>query len=124
MHEWYQKNYFKVNADKCCLFLGPYFNKEITIAIAIAIANTARSNSEEVLRVVIESGATFANHIENLCGRQIKAPCIDESSQLLDFRKVPLSYENIFLFFLFILIKFNYCPLIRMCNKRKPKLQP
>ena len=95
MHEWYQKNYFKVNADKCCLLLGPYFNKEITIANC----NTARSNSEEVLRVVIESGATFAKHIENLCGRQIKAPCIDESSQLLDFRKLPLSYENIFLFF-------------------------
>ena len=120
MHEWYQKNYFKVNADKSCLFLGPYFNKEITIANC----NTARSNSEEVLGVVIESEATFAKHIENICGRQIKIPCIDESSQRLDFRKVPLSYENIFLFFLFIFIKFNYCPLVRMCNRRKPKLQP
>ena len=48
--------------------MGPYFNKEITIANC----NTARSNSQEVLRVVIESGATFAKHIENLCGRQIK----------------------------------------------------
>ena len=95
MLEWYQKIYFKINADKCRLVLGPYFNKEITIANY----NKARSNSEEVLGVVIETEATFAKYIENLCGRQIKTPCIDESSQLHDLRKVPLGSENIFLFF-------------------------
>ena len=77
--------------------LGPYFNKEITIANY----NKARSNSEEVLGVVIETEATFAKYIENLCGRQIKTPCIDESSQLHDLRKVPLGSENIFLFFFY-----------------------
>ena len=60
-----KENYFKVNADKCHLFLSPFYNKEITIANY----NIASSNSEELLRVVIDSEVTFAKHIENLCRR-------------------------------------------------------
>ena len=42
-----------------------------------------------------------------------------EISRLHDLRKVPLGYENIFpFFFLFIFIKFNYCPLLRVRNRR------
>ena len=65
--EWYQENYFKANADKCHLFLSPFSNKEMTIANY----KIASSNSEELLRVVIDSEVTFAKHIENL-GKLIK----------------------------------------------------
>ena len=54
---------------------------------AIANYKIASGNSEELLAVVIDSEVTFAKHIENL-----------ESSQIYDFRKAPLSYENICFF--------------------------
>ena len=61
--KWYQENYFKANADKCNLFLSPFSNKEMNLANY----EIASSNSEELLRVVIDSEVTFAKHIENLC---------------------------------------------------------
>ena len=61
--EWYQENYFKANVDKCNLFFSPFSNKEMTLANY----KIARSNSEELLGVVIDSEVTFAKHIENLC---------------------------------------------------------
>ena len=60
--EWYQKNYFKASADKCDLFLSPFSNKQITIANY----NIASSNSEELLKLVIDSETTPAKHTENL----------------------------------------------------------
>ena len=53
--EWYQENYFKANADQCHLFLSPFSNKDMTIFNY----NIASSNSEELLREVIDSD-TFA----------------------------------------------------------------
>ena len=60
--EWYQeKNYFKVNADKCYLFLSPFSNKEITIANY----NIASNNSKELFVVAIDSEVKLSKHIEN-----------------------------------------------------------
>ena len=62
--EWYQRNCFKANADKCHLFLTPFSNKEMTIVNC----NIANSNSEELLGLSIDREVTFAKHIENSDG--------------------------------------------------------
>ena len=54
--EWYQENNFKANADKCHLFMSPFFNNKMTIA---NYKITSR-NSEELLGEVTDSEATFA----------------------------------------------------------------
>ena len=54
--------YVRASADKCHLFLTPFYNKEMTIDNY----NIASSNSEELLGVVIDSEVTFTKHIENL----------------------------------------------------------
>ena len=54
--------YARASADKCHLFLTPFYNKEMTIDNY----NIASSNSEELLGVVIDSEVTFTKHIENL----------------------------------------------------------
>ena len=72
--------------------MNPSFNKEITISNY----NITKSNSEELLGVVIDSEVTFVKHIKNLCRKKNQTPCIGESSQVYDFRKAPLRYENIF----------------------------
>ena len=63
MFEWYQESYFKMNADKFHSFWSPFSNKEMTIANY----NTASSNYQKLLALVIDSEVTFTKHIENLC---------------------------------------------------------
>ena len=52
-----------MNADKFHLFWSPFSNKEM----AIANYNTASSNYQKLLGLVIDSEVTFTKHIENLC---------------------------------------------------------
>ena len=66
--------------------------------MTIANYNIASSNPEELLGVVIDSEVSVAKHIENPDGRLIKNPCTGKSAQLFDFKKAPLSYENICFF--------------------------
>ena len=54
--------YVRTNADKCHLFLSPFYNKEMTIHNY----NIASSYSEELLGIVIDSEVTFTKHIEKL----------------------------------------------------------
>ena len=55
MFDWYEGNFFKVDADKCHLFLSPFSVKEINIAIC----NIASNNSEELMRIVTDNGVVL-----------------------------------------------------------------
>ena len=89
MFEWYQKIYFKANADKFYLFLSSFSNYEMTIANC----NIASSNFKELLEVVIDNEVTIAKHIENLCWNINQKFHAQLHSQPYDLRKAPLSYE-------------------------------
>ena len=108
--EWYQENYFKANADKCYLFLSPFSNEEMTIANY----KIASSDSEELLGVVIDSEATFAKHIENLCRKtNQKLHALARVANFMTLEKRRLVMKT------FVFSQFNYCPLVWMCHNRK-----
>ena len=108
--EWYQENYFKANADKCYLFLSPFSNEEMTIANY----KIASSDSEELLGVVIDSEATFAKHIENLCRKtNQKLHALARVANFVTLEKCGLVMKT------FVFSQFNYCPLVWMCHNRK-----
>ena len=118
--EWYQENcfktnahkcnYFKTNAVKCHSFLSPFSNKETTITNY----KVASSNSEELLGVVIDSEATFAKHIENLCRKTYKKlHALVRVVNFMTLEKHRLVMKT------FAFSQFNYCPLAWMCHSRK-----
>ena len=110
MFEWYQENYFKANTDICHLFMSLFSNNEMTIPNY----NISRSNSEKLLGEDIDSVATFAKHIENLCRKtNQKLHILMRVASFMTLKKRRLVMKTL------VFSQFNYCPFVWMCRSRK-----
>ena len=79
--------------------------------MTLANYKVASSNSEKLLGVVINSEATFAKHIENLCrktNQKLHALASEANFMTLEKRLKT-----------FVFSQFNYCPLVWMCHSKK-----
>ena len=103
-------NSFKANASKChYFFLSPYQHTSININGCVIKS----SNSEKLLRITIDSYFTFEEHINMLCRKASqKLRALSRISQYL------LQHKKRILFKTFIMLQFNYCPLVWMCHSR------
>ena len=92
----------KTTADKCHLSMRPFSNNKMTITNY----NITSSNSEELIGEVIDSEATFAKHIENLCRKTTqKSHVLVRVANFLTLEKRRLAMKT-------FSPQFNYFPLV------------
>ena len=101
-------NYLKVNPDKSHLLPSDKEDRIITIQSEI-IKNT---NAKNLLGITFDSDLKFNTHVTNICNKA--------SQKLHALARVSgfMSHKLIIVMKTFILLQFNYCPLVWMfCSK-------
>ena len=82
--------------------------------MTLANYKIANSNSEELLRVVIDSEVTFAKHIENLRRKtNQKLHALARVANFMTLEKHRLFIKT------FAFSQFNYCLFVWICHSRK-----
>ena len=102
-------NQMKANPDKCHLICS----SNLKTSIMIENRQTHNSTGEKLLCVFFDNKLTFQLHLDNICKKAAhKLNAISRITPYMDFNKRKLVVNA------FFSSKFNYCPLILMCQNR------
>ena len=97
------------NSSKRHFLISPYETKSIQIQNSCIKA----SSSEELLGIKIDSNLTFHDHIKSLCSKaNKKLSALSRVSKYMVINKRPILMKS------YILLQFNYCPVVWMCHSR------
>ena len=98
------------NASKCTLFLSPFNSKSINIKSSVIEG----SSREKSLRITIDSNFTFKKHINELCKKEnLKLHALTRCAKFMSTEKRRLIFKA------FIILQFNYCPLVWMFHTKQ-----
>ena len=107
---WFCYNNFKTNASKCHLFLSPFNVKSIIIKSSVIEG----SSSESFLGTTIDSKFTFEKHKNELCRKgNLKFNTLTRWAKFMSTGKRRLVFKA------FIILHFNYCPLVWMFHTKQ-----
>ena len=104
--QWFRDSEFQGNASKCHVLLST--NKKVHINIGTA--QIENSQFEKLLGVTLDSRLTFEKHIQQICGKALKA--LARITPLMDIEKRKISMNA------FFHAQFSYCPLTWMFHSR------
>ena len=109
--EWFNTNFFTLNADKCKLLIS---NKENDLSIDIEGETILCEKSVKLLGVKIDNKLTFTEHISSICKKvSLKLHALARVSHFMDHNKLRLLLKA------FIESQFSYCSLIWMFHSRQ-----
>ena len=106
---WFECNNLKANASKWHFFLWPYQHTLIHISRSLIKS----SNSEKLLGTTIDNDFTFKEHINTIYRKASQK--LHAFSNILQYLS---QHKKRFLFIMFMMWQFNYCPLVWMCHCR------
>ena len=106
---WFECSNLKANASKWNFFLWPYQHTLIHISRSLIKS----SNSEKLLGTTIDNDFTFKEHINTIYRKASQK--LHAFSNILQYLS---QHKKRFLFIMFIMWQFNYCPLVWMCHCR------
>ena len=108
--QWFEINYFKMNADKCKLLVT---NQEDDIAATVDGYAIKADKSVKLLCIRIDNKLDFHVHVSNICRKgSLKIHALARISQFMNNCKLRIVMKA------FILSQFGYCPLIWMFHSR------
>ena len=107
---WFNDNYFKMNADKCNLLITKHENN----VSAIIDGHTIHaSKSVKLLGVCIDNNLNFSEHVSNICKKvSKKLHALQRVSNYMNTNKLRIIMKA------FIESQFGYCPLVWMFHNR------
>ena len=109
--EWFNINFFKLNADKCKLLIS---NQEDNLSVDIEGEIITCQSTVKLLGIIIDNKLNFNEHISNICKKvSLKLHVLARVSHLMDHEKLRLLMKA------FIESQFSYCSLIWMFHSRK-----
>ena len=101
---WFEINYFKMNADKCKLLIT---NHDNDISVSIDGNKINASKSVKLLGIKIDNNLDFNEHVSSICKKvNLKLHALARISQFMDKDKLRVLMKA------FIESQFGYCPLI------------
>ena len=101
--QWFMNNNLKANAGKFHLFPSRYEDQTITVEKSVIKSRRV----EELLGVTIDSNLNFKEHILSLCKKANRKPhALSRVSKYMTLNKRRILMKS------FIILRFNYCPLI------------
>ena len=107
---WFNDNFFKLNADKCKLLVT---NHEDEVSIKIGRETIKGKKSVKLLGVKIDNKLNFKEHVSDICKKaSLKLHALARVSHLMNKDKLRLIMKA------FIDSQFTYCPLIWMFHSR------
>ena len=102
---WFQNNYYKMNIDKCHLFIT---NHQDEVSANIEGEIIEGSKSVKLLGVYIDNKLDFNDHVSNLCKKAtLKLHALSRVAHYMSTDKLRLTMKA-----------FGYCPLIWMFHSR------
>ena len=108
---WFEINYFKMNADKCKLLIT---NHDNDIHVSIDGNTIDASKSVKLLGIQIDNNLNFNEHVSSICKKvNLKLHALARISKFMDKDKLRVLMKA------FIESQFGYCPLIWMHHSRK-----
>ena len=108
--EWFNYNYFKMNADKCKLLITNH-NENASISIQGEIISA--SNCVKLLGINIDNKLDYKEHISSICKKaSLKLHALARISHFMNEHKLRILMKA------FIESQFGYCPLIWMFHSR------
>ena len=107
---WFEINYFKMNADKCKLLITNHED----ISISVDGYDIKAKKSVKLLGVKIDNKLDFNEHVSNICKKvSLKIHVLAKISHFMSTDKLRMLMKA------FIESQFGYCPLIWMFHSRK-----
>ena len=107
---WFENNYFKLNADKCHLLVS---NHDEDASLLINNEIVEGSKSVKLLGIKIDNGLKFTEHITNICNKVSQK--IHALARIASFMSVDKLRR---ILKAFIESQFQYCPLVWMFHSR------
>ena len=108
--DWFQDNYFKLNANKCKLLIT---NHNDNVSVNIDNENVTGEKTVKLLGVKIDNKLNFNEHVSDLCKKaNLKLHALSRISHLMNRDKLRVLMKA------FIESQFSYCPLIWMFHSR------
>ena len=113
--KWFNKNYMKLNTEKCKFLISG--NKFEECWIKVGESQIWESKNVKLLGVTIDNKLRFEKHIENLCKKaNFKLNALSRLCKFLSFEKKKIIYKA------FVEAQFKYCPLVWMfCSNKSNK---
>ena len=102
---WFANNQMKANHDKCHLLLSTQEKANIQTA------NTTikRSQSENILGIILKNQLKFDQHVENICQKASRK--LNAIAKVTNYMELP---KRRILINAFCKAQFNYCPAVWM----------
>ena len=108
--QWFKDNEMKANADKCHVLLST----SIQLTIKINEVQIKNSQSEKLLRIIIDNDLKFEDHINNICRKASAKICaLFKKAPYMDFPKRKQIMNA------FFKSQFSYSPSTWMMHSRK-----
>ena len=108
--EWFNNNYFKMNADKCHLLIT---NHEEDVSVVIDGEIIKGEKSVKLLGINIDNKLDFNNHVSNLCKKvSLKLHALTRISRFMSTDQLRIVMKA------FVESQFGYCPLVWMFHSR------
>ena len=109
---WFERNYMKLNTDKCHLLISG--NKNEHIWAKVGNEKILESKPVNLLGITIDNKLKFNEHVTNICmkaSRKISA--LSRISSFLSFDKKRIIFKAL------LQSQFKYCPLVWMFHSRE-----
>ena len=108
--EWFNDNYFKMNADKCHLLVTKH---DDDVSVVIDGKTIKGEKSIKLLGINIDNKLDFNDHVSNLCKKvSLKLHALTRISHFMSTDKLRIIMKA------FIESQFGYCPLVWMFHSR------
>ena len=107
---WFRNNYFKMNEDKCHLFVPKHY-AEVRLKINREVIKNEKS--VKLLGINFDQNLAFNEHVASLCKKSSqKLHALSRVAPYMDHHKIKVIMKA------FVEAQFNYCPLIWMFHSR------
>ena len=108
--KWFSDNYFKLNPEKCHLFIPKHTND---VSIQLNSQLVKGEQSVKLLGITIDNKLDFNDHVSNLCKKASqKVHALTRIASYMSTEKLRVLMKA------FIESQFNYCPLVWMFHNR------